>query len=130
MVPARVVNPDEFSAEIRKTPSTLRRVRDGLSNTVLLVEQAGKPRRESRLTADEPVEEQPTEGAWITAEYGSFFATGVNQDNHSGPFGYHAGATVVMCDTSVHFWSEGMAQEVMIALLTREGNEIVSNADW
>lgn len=129
MLPNMSVNPDIHNAKIRKVPSTLRRVRDGLSNTVLVVEQAGKPRRESRLSPDVPIE-HATEGAWLTSEYASFYATGINQDNHSGPFSYHRGATVAMCDASVHFWSEQMSHEVMIALLSREGSEIVSDADW
>ena len=130
MVPKLSVSPDIFSAEIRKMPSTLRRVRDGLSTTVLVMEQAGKPAREGRGGAGQPVGEQATEGAWMTAEYASFFATGINRDNHSGPFSYHTGVTVAMCDASVHFWSEKMSHEVMIALLSREGSEIVSDADW
>lgn len=126
---APAVNPDSHSAEIRKVPSTFRRVRDGLSNTVLLVEQAGKPDRISgRRFAGEG--ELPTEGAWVTSEYASFFAAGVNQDNHSGPYAFHKGASVAMCDGSVHFWPEEIAQEVMVALMTREGSEIVSDNDW
>jgi hypothetical protein len=127
--PGMAVNPDVFSAKIRKIPSTLRHVRDGLSNTVLIVEQAGKPNRKSRLQV--PTEgELPTEGAWVTSEYASFFAAGVNQDNHSGPYGFHSGASVAMCDGSVHFWPREIAQEVMVALLTREGSEIVGDNDW
>ena len=129
LTPGMAVNPDIFSAEIRKIPSTLRHVRDGLSNTVLIVEQAGKPNRKSRLQVP-PEGELPTEGAWVTSEYASFFAAGVNQDNHSGPYGFHNGASVAMCDGSVHFWPREIAQEVMVALLTREGSEIVSDNDW
>lgn len=132
-VAARVER-DEYSAEIRKLPATFRRVKDGLSNTVLLAEQAGKPKAERAQLwqPDEtpPEPDLPSEGAWLTAEYASYFATGVNQDNHSGPFGYHAGASVAMCDGSVHFWSPDMSEEVMRALLTREGSEIVSQSDW
>ena len=128
------VEPDAYSAEIRKVPATLRRVRDGLSNTVLIVEQAGKPLRVSKQAAqldEEPVEsELPTEGAWMTAEFASYYAPGVNQNNHSGPFGYHQGASVSMCDGSVHFWSSDMSGDVMRALLTREGAEILGSDDW
>ena len=70
-----------------------------------------------RRAAERPVPEQPTEGAWLTSEYASFYATAVNQDNHAGPFGYHAGATVAMCDGSVHFWPDDIDHEVMVALL-------------
>ena len=125
---ALVVNPDSHSAEIRKVPSSFRRVKDGLSNTVLIVEQAGKPERRNLHHVSEG--ELPTEGAWVTSEYASFFAAGVNQDNHSGPYGFHTGASVTMCDGSVHYWPREIAQEVMVALMTRDGSEIVSDGDW
>lgn len=129
LAPTAAVHPDLYSAEIRKIPPSLRRVRDGLSNTVLLVEQAGKP--EKRNSLEEPMEtELPSEGAWVTSEYASFFAASVNQDNHSGPYGFHSGATVAMCDGSVHFWPRTIATHVMTALLTREGSEIVNTKDW
>ena len=118
---------DVFNAQIRTISSTLRRVRDGLSNTVLLVEQAGKPARLATFDISNPV---PTEGAWITAEYSSFYASGVNQDNYAGPYSFHAGAMAVMCDGSVHFWSRNIEREVMMALLTRAGSEILDSGDW
>ena len=118
---------DVFNARIRTQPATFRRVRDGLSNTALLVEQAGKPERLSKIEIQDPA---PTEGAWVTAEYSSFYASAVNQDNYAGPYSFHAGAMVIMCDASVHFWPREMEQEVMIALLTRAGSEILDSADW
>lgn len=127
--PNSFVSPDLHSAVVRKIPSTLRRVRDGLSNTALIVEQAGKPTRKNQYASPDEVQVH-TEGAWITSEYASFSAAGVNQDNHVGPYGFHSGASVAMCDGSVHFWPKEIAQEVMIALLTREGSEIVSSSDW
>ena len=143
--PGGRIDPDLRSAEIRKIPSTLRRVKDGLSNTVLIIEQAGKPehihRRGSVSESDlvdspSPTEDaavslsgMPFEGAWMTAEYASF-STRVNQDNHAGPFSFHRGVSVAMCDGSVHFWPEEISETVMRALLTREGSEIVSSGDW
>lgn len=141
-MPPMRVEPDLRSAEIRKVPSTLRRVRDGLSNTVLIVEQAGKPERLSRNpepTFDEDMPGAPfsetlmnavsTEGSWITAEYASH-SNGVNFNNHLGPYSFHNGVSVAMCDGSVHFWPEGTSDEVVRALMTREGNEIVGSGDW
>ena len=123
------VEPDLDSAKIRKIPSTLRRVRDGLSNTVLVVEQAGKPARVNPYNESDE-DSLATEGAWLTSEYASFYAGAVNQDNHSGPYGYHSGASIAMCDGSVHFWPREIDAEVMFALLTREGSEIISDSDW
>ena len=127
----RFVNPDMYSAEIRKIPPTLKRARDGQSNTILIVEQAGKPARVNRQPnwVPDPMFE-PSEGAWVTAEFASFYGTGVNLDNYSGPFGFHRGVSVAMCDGSVHFLPEVIEPRVLFALLTREGNEIVSTNDW
>ena len=125
--PATSFSQDVFNARIRTESASFVRVRDGLSNTVMLVEQAGKPARLSTIEIQAP---SPTEGAWVTAEYSSFYANGVNQDNYSGPYSFHSGVTVVMCDASVHFWSRDIEQEVMIALLTRSGSEILINTDW
>ena len=126
---AVVILPDTENARIRKIPSTLRRIRDGQSTTVLLVEQAGKPLFENLGSADEGMS-MSDQGPWLTGEFASFSARGVNQDNHRGAYGYHNGASVAMCDGSVHFWPREIATEVMFALLTREGAEIVSNNDW
>ena len=125
-----IIGPDSESARLRKIPSTLRRIRDGQSTTVLLVEQAGKPMRVGRFADPSEGEmAQSDEGPWITSEFASF-SSGVNQDNHAGPYGYHSGATVAMCDGSIHFWPREIEPGVMFALLTREGSEIVNTNDW
>ena len=133
------IEPDFRSAEIRKIPSTFRRVRDGLSNTVLLVEQAGKPQRESRggstslqseLDDEDGLSDVSSEGAWLTGEFASYSNSVVNQNNHTGPYSYHNGVSVVMCDASVHFWASDISETVLRALMTREGSEIVSSDDW
>jgi hypothetical protein len=54
----------------------------------------------------------------------------VNQDNHSGPYGFHHGANAAMGDGSVHLWPEGMAGEIIIALLSRDAGEIIDPGDW
>ena len=128
---ARFVDPDIYSAEIRKIPPTLRRARDGQSNTIMIVEQAGKPEAINRTpgwTADPDF--MPSEGAWVTAEFASFYGTGVNVDNYNGPFSFHRGVSVAMCDGSVHFLPREIELKVLFALLTREGNEIVGTNDW
>lgn len=142
------IGPDLETARLRKLPSSLLRVRDGQSTTVLMVEQAGKPNFEGGAHAGtdellmdgggnplldengQPIRLQSQEGPWITAEYASFSEARVNYDNQKGPFAFHNGVTVAMCDGSVHFWPSGIEPQVMFALLSREGSEIVSNDDW
>ena len=35
-----------------------------------------------------------------------------------------------MCDGSVHLWMEGIALEIISALLSRDGGEIIDSQDW
>jgi prepilin-type N-terminal cleavage/methylation domain-containing protein len=141
------LKPDEVSPRKRAIASSLAAIYDGLSRTVLLSEQAGKPqqygqRMGGRLSSWEfdsggvlgtasPLSWNlaVTEGAWATAEMGTFNAT-VNRDNHSGPYGFHAGAHVALCDGSVRLLAEGMQWEVLSAILTRDGDEIITDSDW
>jgi len=129
--------PPEFSADfdIDRTSSTLRimpgsfvSVSDGLSNTTLLVEQAGKPLLYDQNRNFDNV--LPSEGAWVTTEFASFFAAGVNQNNLTGIYGFHSGAVAAQCDGSVHLFSAEMSAEIITSLLSRNGAEIIDAADW
>jgi len=121
------VEPDTVGPKRRATQSEFRLVEDGLSRTVMLVEQAGKP---ASFDADfENQEDVPSEGAWATAEIGSF-TQAVNRYNYAGPYGFHDGAQVAMCDGSVVLLRPEMEWEVLRAILTRNGDEIISDADW
>jgi prepilin-type processing-associated H-X9-DG protein len=137
------IEPDRQGPRARAVPSTLQAIGDGMSRTVLLAEQAGKPQQHGdrlRFQFDAgPIAINEgstvvlgwasTEGAWATAEMGTFHAA-VNQDNHSGPYGFHEGANVAMCDGSVRMLHEGMQWEVLSAILTRDGDEIIADGDW
>lgn len=140
----RGVTPDEESPRRRAVTSSLAAIHDGLSRTVLLAEQAGKPQQYGKRTgwefrpdsavlgsAGSPLAGNValTEGAWATAEMGTFSAT-VNRDNHAGPYGFHNGANVAFCDGSVRLLTEGMQWEVLSAILTRDGDEIIADSDW
>ncbi|MEM9658200.1 MAG: DUF1559 domain-containing protein [Planctomycetota bacterium] len=122
-----LVEPDELGPRRRATPTALRMVEDGLSRTVLLIEQAGKPINYDQSHA--AINAAPSEGAWATAELGSFRST-VNRDNYAGPFGFHSGAQVAMCDGSATLLRPDMEWEVLRAILTRNGDEIIDDGDW
>jgi hypothetical protein len=126
--PADMVAPDQRGPGNRRLPAPLAGIRDGLSNTVLLVEQAGKPTSYSSV-GQRPADE-PSEGAWATAEYSLFYGEGVNVDNHRDPFAFHNLVHVALCDGSVHAWAEDIAPEVIRALMTADGNEIIDVNDW
>jgi len=117
-----------LNARQRVMPGSLRTVVDGLSNTTLIVEQAGKPLRytPNRNAQNVP----PREGAWATAEMSSFYAAGVNQDNLTGIYGFHSGAVASQCDGSVHLFSADMNADVVTSLLSRNGAEIIDASDW
>ena len=126
-IPAEVPN-DVFNPYIRTLPAKLKAITDGLSRTVLLMEQSGKPLRYD--TARNYRRVSPNEGAWATAEFSSFYADGMNVDNLSGPYGFHVGATAAMGDGSVHLLSANIEAEVLAALMTRDGDEIIDADDW
>jgi prepilin-type N-terminal cleavage/methylation domain-containing protein/prepilin-type processing-associated H-X9-DG protein len=113
---------------LRVLLGSLELITDGLSNTALVIEQAGKPLKYGPHGTAAIVD--PSEGIWGTCDFSSFYSDGVNQDNHTGPYGFHHGANVAMCDGSVHLWPEGMASEIIIALLSRDAGEIIEFEDW
>lgn len=119
---------DRIDAMIRIRPALLRRIGDGLSQTTLLVEQAGKPLKYDGAGRAQIV--TPTEGAWATAEFSSFYSAGINVDNQTGVYGFHEGASVAMADASVHWFSSDMEVQVLTALMTRDGDEIMDAGDW
>ncbi|WP_218932453.1 DUF1559 family PulG-like putative transporter [Adhaeretor mobilis] len=122
-VPVDLLNP-----QIRTNAANMRLVSDGLSNTVLLVEQAGKPTKFDQQRNSDSA--SPKEGPWATAEYSSFYAAGVNVDSLSGLYGFHSGACVAMGDGSVHLLDQRIELEVVTALLSRSGDEIIDAKDW
>ena len=119
---------DRLSAEIRRKVPRLRRVRDGLSRTILMVEQSAKPQgyveRSTKVTV------APTEGPWITAEFSSYYGEGVNIDNYTDPYGFHTGPNAAFGDGSVFTMPAEISPVVLAALLSRDGNEIVDERDW
>ncbi len=124
--PAFVSDPQ--SARVRTRFGHLAWIRDGLSNTALVVEQAGKPLHFNRSHNSEA--ELLREGPWATAEISSIYAAGINVDNQAGIYSFHVGAMAAMCDGSVHLFSPEMEVEVITALLSRKGAEIISSGDW
>ncbi len=119
---------DRLNPSTRRVPASMAGIRDGLSNTILVVEQAGKP---SHLGISVPrTVDEPSEGPWATAEYSTFTGEGINRDNQQGPFAFHNLAQVVMCDASVHALSAEIAPAVLRALMTANGREIIQDNDW
>ena len=119
---------NSFDANARTIRASLANVPDGLTSTVLLVEQSGRPDAYSdgvfRAGGAGP------SGTWATGDMAIFGDANIQKGNQSAPFSFHSGATVAMCDGSVHSWPASMDANVMRALLTADGNEIVDDDDW
>ena len=115
---------DPESARVRSLFGHLALIRDGLSNTALIVEQAGKPSHYDRQRNIE------TESPGATAERSSMYAPGINVDNQAGIYSFHVGAMVAMGDGSVHLFAPDMEVAVITALLSRNGDEIIGSDDW
>ena len=116
-------------------------ITDGASNTILLAEDAGRPRL---WRVGRPGEDQTVLGAaW--AAYGSGFKLqgstddgtmspgpcAMNCTNEKQVYSFHpGGANAVFADGSVHFLQAGMSIRILAALVTRAGGEIVSVTDY
>jgi prepilin-type N-terminal cleavage/methylation domain-containing protein/prepilin-type processing-associated H-X9-DG protein len=123
-------------------------VTDGTSNTILLAEDAGRPQLWSGRRLVAPV--GGGGGAWAgggseialdgSAADGSSVATltgsgpwpcGINCINKGEVYSFHAGgANVAMADGSVRFLREGLDMNVLAALITRAGGEVIAGQEY
>lgn len=121
-------------------PGRFAKVSDGLSNTILIGERAGRPDWYRRGEATEPYPYlKPNMGpdhhqaAWGISTHIWWLVFGheqsINDTNAKGIYSFHkAGANAGMADGSVRFLSESMDQEVLNAMVTRsEGDSVVAD---
>jgi len=124
--------PGTTSAEVLRTkPASLTSISDGLSSTILLIEQAAKPDiydRQRNVQTQNPW--RRAEGPWATAEYGTVYEYQVNEWNTDGLYGFHVVANIALCDGSVHGLTNEVESAVVAALLSRNGREIIDANDW
>jgi prepilin-type processing-associated H-X9-DG protein len=73
------------------------------------------------------VVQPPDQGAWLTGELGGFDPwNGMNQRNFNELYSEHPGlAHILMCDGAVRVVREGTAPEVLLAIMSRAGGEVV-----
>lgn len=133
-------NETTSAAALRTRPASLTSIRDGLSSTILIFEQAAKPAvydRQRKNVQNPPPTTIPdqfastfAEGPWVTAESGTVSADQVNEWNTDGLYGFHVVANIVLCDGSVHSLESDAQGSVVAALLSRNGREIIDAHDW
>jgi prepilin-type N-terminal cleavage/methylation domain-containing protein/prepilin-type processing-associated H-X9-DG protein len=127
-----------LTASLNPTPTCFADLTDGTSNTVLLAEDAGRPRR--WLARQSGPDQVLDGGAWNhfkggiilqgktaagTAELGT---CSMNCTNHGEVYSFHTGgAQTVFADGSVHFLRETMSIRVLARLITRAGGEVGSD---
>ena len=113
---------------LRYRPGRFADVRDGLSNTLAVVERAGKPvdllHGEPQVTPDNPDVGYPGQVGWSASDtfLWSIHAdgVGVNESNTRGPYAQHpGGANVGVADGSVRFLSESTDFDALVALYGR-----------
>ena len=114
---------------------------DGTSNTILLAEDAGRPRR--WLARQSGLDQVLDGGAWNHFK-GGIILQGKTADGTANPgtcpmnctnagevYSFHTGgANAVFADGSVHFLRESIDIRVLARLITRAGGEVVSAGDF
>lgn len=128
-----------FNDEPRLRIITFADVADGLSQTALILERAALPDHYYNGGAQVEPHNPPqfrtygNVGLWaISAEsLANHLQTRpgapiIGQDNMQGLYSFHpSGAHVAFADGSIHFLDEAIDSELMIALITRDGGELV-----
>jgi len=107
----------------------LRDATDGLSNSLLLIEQGGWP---DRYSGQEVELGWRKTGGWLSMDAQWLESSKrVNTTNFNGLFSFHpGGAQVAMADGSAHFLSEALDESVLQALATREEGDLIRDQDW
>jgi len=121
----------------RDVDTPLAAVLDGLSNTILIGEDAGRPnlfqkgRDTNNITADGHGWADPDCGFSIDGVQPNLTTTGgtcyINCTNDSEFYSFHTGGlNVCLGDGSVRFLREGIAPATLAGLVTRAGSEVFS----
>lgn len=128
----------------------LSEITDGRSSTILVVEMADKPhiwRAGKQIDKDEkPAARMLVPGfgfgQWVAPNWNhirshdsqgekSFGECAVNCSNAGGIYGFHAeGANVVFADGSVRMLKAGLAEEIMVALVSIADGEILASREY
>lgn len=122
------------------TQQPIASITDGLSNTLLFAEFAGRPNhyiRRKKQETNAGLKWANWWGPWAAYNcsiFKTWSADGqtpggpctVNCNNNWGIYAFHpSGAYIVLCDGSVHFVSQGLDRDVFAGLVTKAGGEVI-----
>ena len=138
LLDANTVQPrslEDLSGLLQDTPTSLRKVTDGLSKTFMLFEDAGRPIEFSN--GERLPDVIPNGGGW--ADHQSYFVWGfapgcgattvMNCSNRDEIYSFHAGgANFLYGDGSVHFHTEDIDLETFTSLFTRAAGDVATEA--
>ncbi len=114
-------------------------VKDGLSQTILIAEQAGLPQVYNRRGLVPNTYIGPSD--WSAHGSNQFVGTkydgtvwgscAINCTNGGAIYGFHlTGANVVFCDGSVTFINQNVPVRIVARLITRNGGEVINPGDY
>lgn len=119
----------------------LANITDGLSNTLLVAEFAGRPDhwiKGRKQATNAGLQWRNWWGPWASYQssiFKTWSADGqnpggpctVNCNNNWGIYAFHTGgANILLCDGSVHFVSESLDRDVFAGLVTKAGGEVLT----
>ena len=94
-------------------------IRDGLSQTIAVGEDTGRGG------------DAPQYGTWANGQNVFDQTSQINKTQNNELWSDHrGGVNVVFCDGSVHFLAEAMTTEILFALCTRNGNEVLPDGSF
>ena len=127
---------------VRDNPTRVAQITDGLSNSILIAEDAGRSQYyiSNGVLVNNPQFQK--EGGWADPN-GTFSIDGSNPDgsvpgpcslncsNNSEIYSFHTdGANVVFADGSVHFLHKSIDLCMLSSLVTRAGGEVVDQTQY
>lgn len=111
------------------TRPKMRDILDGLSNTLMLVECAGRPDQYLRGRLH-PSGDQVLSAGWSdpTNQFYADEVPSINQTNLDEIYSFHTGgANILRADGSVQFVTESLSAEILVGLISHQGREVLED---